>query len=57
MLSFHQQMPGVIKFLAAADIPGTNAFVQPPLALFEAQPVSNLLHSNHKMLSVKLYNM
>ena len=33
-------MPGVISFLSAADIPGTNAYVQPPLALFEAQPVS-----------------
>jgi len=40
---FHQQMPGAIKFLSAADIPGTNAFLQPPLALFEPQPVSNLL--------------
>ena len=43
MLLFHQQMPGVIKFLSAADIPGTNAYIQPPLALFEPQPVTNLL--------------
>ena len=40
-------MPGVIKFLSATDIPGTNAYIQPPLALFEAQPVSNSLHSNY----------
>jgi len=36
-------MPGVIQFLSAADIPGTNAFIEPPLALFEAQPVGDLL--------------
>lgn len=33
-------MPGVIKFLSAADIPGTNAYVKPPLVRIEAEPVS-----------------
>ena len=33
-------MPGVIKFLSATDIPGTNTFLQPPLVPFEPEPVS-----------------
>ena len=36
-----KQMPGVVKFLSAADIPGTNASLQPPLVPFEAEPVSD----------------
>ena len=47
-------MPGVISFLSAADIPGTNAYVQPPLALFEAQPVSFMYRKHQKLSGRKL---
>ena len=41
-------MQGVVKFLSARDIPGSNSFYGPPLATFEAELVRILYTSLYK---------
>ncbi|XP_065894835.1 uncharacterized protein [Dysidea avara] len=33
------KLPGVAKFLSAKDIPGKNVYIEPPLSLFDAEPL------------------
>ena len=44
LFSILKQMPGVVKFLSATDIPGTNGFLEPPLVRFEPNPVNDYQH-------------